>query len=294
MTSTANSPGRLGNQIFRNIITSEIARLNGLKVNEYGMYNQHVGLGIQLYTHGKNEYRSTIEITDDNCLDYLIHHKPARANINTNNHYFQTPEVTRYIYQCLTSEPQKNSIMNTNKYKERYNNNNDLFVHLRLGDAYYLHPNIEYYDEAISKCHDFTNGYISTEPHSYTHPLCQELIRKYKLKPLPTNLDEVNTIMFASTCKNIVLSNGSFSWTMGALGFYSKVIYPELIELWTGDIYVIPEWIEILRPNHRLHARFFDYSDSVGNIVVRKSKQGNNSVDNTVRPSSTKMKMKFH
>ena len=51
--------------------------------------------------------------------------------------------------------------------------------------------------------------------------------------------------MFASTCKNIVLSHGTFSWLIGLLGFYSTIYYQKITRFWQGDIYVFPEWIEI-------------------------------------------------
>ena len=60
------------------------------------------------------------------------------------------------------------------------------------------------------------------------------------------NDNEVNTIMFASTCKNIVLSHGTFSWLIGLLGFYSTIYYQKITRFWQGDIFVFPEWNEIL------------------------------------------------
>jgi hypothetical protein len=51
--------------------------------------------------------------------------------------------------------------------------------------------------------------------------------------------------MFASSCKNVVLSNGTFSWLIGLLGFYSNVYYPKIKTVWHGDIFVFPDWNEI-------------------------------------------------
>jgi len=271
MTTTLHSPGRLGNQIFRNIITSEIAKQNDLKVVEYGMFNQIQRLGIKLYTTGTNIYNDEVKITDDTCMKYIHGEEHVNCNINTCDNYFQTPDTARYVYQYLTTYEQKTHIMENNIYKERYDSNEDLFIHLRLGDAVFLHPNMSYFDEAISKC-VYSTGYLSTE--NYSHPFCQELMKKYKLRPLPSFMDEVHTIMFASTCRNIILCTGTYSWVIGVLGYFSKVIYPEMIEAWTGDIYVIPEWIEILRPNHELHSLFDKYNSTLPmQLTVRKSKK---------------------
>jgi hypothetical protein len=55
--------------------------------------------------------------------------------------------------------------------------------------------------------------------------------------------DEVETIMFASTCKALVLSYGTFSWTIGALGFGADVyIPPKKFSTWVGDIFRMPDW----------------------------------------------------
>jgi hypothetical protein len=73
--------------------------------------------------------------------------------------------------------------------------------------------------------------------------MCIALINKYKLQPVKDT--EVKTIMFGSTCKNIILSNGTFSWMVGLLGFYSKIYYPKIKNSWHGNIFVFPEWKQV-------------------------------------------------
>jgi len=53
--------------------------------------------------------------------------------------------------------------------------------------------------------------------------------------------------MFASTCNNLILSGGTFSWLIGFLAFYSKNIYYPLDNKnkWYGDIFIFPEWTGI-------------------------------------------------
>jgi len=52
--------------------------------------------------------------------------------------------------------------------------------------------------------------------------------------------------MFGSTCNNIVLSGGTFSWLIGFLAIKSEnIYYPELKEKWYGDIFSFLNWKNI-------------------------------------------------
>ena len=51
--------------------------------------------------------------------------------------------------------------------------------------------------------------------------------------------------MFASTCKNVILSSGTFSWLIGLLSYYSNIYYPKIYVKWHGDIFVFSEWTEV-------------------------------------------------
>jgi hypothetical protein len=108
---------------------------------------------------------------------------------------------------------------------------------LRLDDASQYCPPLEYFDNAVSRV-DFSDGYISSD--SINHEICRYLIDKYNLKIFKD--DEVGTIQFASTCKHIVLSGGTFSWMIGLLSFFSKVTFPIQKIVWHGDIFVFDEW----------------------------------------------------
>ena len=131
------------------------------------------------------------------------------------------------------------NVIKNNIFKERYDKNNDLYIHLRLGDVESRFKNIyEYYEKSISKL-KFDNGFISSD--DVNHNICQKLIQKYNLKIL--NYDEIETIMFASTCNHIVLSGGTFSWLIGFLAFFSKnIYYPTITNKWYGDIFVFNHW----------------------------------------------------
>ena len=57
---------------------------------------------------------------------------------------------------------------------------------------------------------------------------------------------EIHTFQFASTCKHIILSHGSFSAVIGYLSFFSDIYYPEYEsnKIWYGDMFSINNWIK--------------------------------------------------
>jgi hypothetical protein len=53
--------------------------------------------------------------------------------------------------------------------------------------------------------------------------------------------------MFGSTCKNIILSGGTFSWLIGFLSpNNSNVFYPDIKKRWYGDIFNFKNWKKII------------------------------------------------
>ena len=88
----------------------------------------------------------------------------------------------------------------------------------------------------------FENGYIASD--SINHDTCKKLIEKYNLKIIDYN--EVETIMFGSTCKNIILTGGTFSYIIGLFGFFSKVYYLKGFDNWyPSELFFIDDWTEI-------------------------------------------------
>jgi len=238
--NTIGSSGRLGNQIIRNVVCSLLAKKYDLQFI-YDYVTPIEELGIELYKDGKNYHYRTIELKDDDFLRYLLHDDMGKTNIYTSNTFFQNQEIADFLRGYFSSEPVKQQIMNKNKYADRYNNNKDVYVHVRLGDAVSYCPSYDYYDKVLQKL-NFTQGYISSD--TIDHEICQKLIANYGLIPM-INKDEVDTIMFASTCKHIVLTNGTFGFFMGIFGWFSTIYYPNLNlrPKYHGDIYGFPDWI---------------------------------------------------
>jgi hypothetical protein len=103
-------------------------------------------------------------------------------------------------------------------------------------------PGIDYYMNAI-KTIKFDNLYISTDENK--HDIIKQIINSYPDAKI-LDYNEILTIQFASTCKNIVLSHGSFSALIGYLSFFSNVNYSEYepSKMWYGDLFSIDSWIK--------------------------------------------------
>lgn len=234
-------PGRLCNHFFRNIFFDFISRKYNIKF-EYGYYEELKKLGIFLYIDGTNKFNDSFLINDDNFMDYVNNKLILDKNFylpDGYGFYAQTRDFVFFMKDYFNTHFNQN-ILNSNYFKDRYNNNNDVFVHLRIGDVPHFTPSFSYYDKCLSNI-NFENGYISSD--TIEDDLCKKLIDKYNLKII--DKDEVETIMFGSTCKSIVLSNGTFSWLIGFLGFYSNIFYPKIKNIWHGDIFVFEEWNEV-------------------------------------------------
>lgn len=241
MNSTVNSQGRLCNHFIRNIFFDYVSRKYNLKF-EYGYYKELKKIGIPLYIDGTNIFNESFTINDDIFMNYINGNLILDKNFDLRNgceFYAQTRDFVFFMKDYFKTYFNEN-ILNTNYFKDRYNNNNDVFVHIRIGDMPSYTPSFSYYDECLSNI-NFDNGYISSD--TIEDNLCKKLIDKYNLKII--DKDEVETIMFGSTCKNIVLSNGTFSWVIGFLGFYSNIFFPKIKKKWHGDIFVFEEWNEI-------------------------------------------------
>lgn len=232
--------GRLGNIFFVNMFLHFMSIRYDLKC--YYKHSQIFNaLGIY-FNKGNKIYKTTCLITDNNFMYVLKHDFSLRSNlIIMDNVWFQKKEFCNILKVYFERDKNQNKIIDKNIYRYRYNNNNDLFVHIRLGDVSEItKQNTNYYDRLLSDL-IYENGYISSD--SINDPFCVELIQKYDLTIV--DWDEVNTIMFASTCNYIILSGGTFSWLIGFLAFYSeKIYYPDIDNKWYGDIFSFTNWIK--------------------------------------------------
>jgi len=242
MTTTTPFNGRLGNQIIRNLATSILAEKHDLRV-EYSSADRIADLGIPLFS-GTRVFPYTVELTDDNYFSmYECPDNSLDRNLDPNNHYFQTNPICRLLYKHLRKDAVQKSVIDKNPFKARYDTNNDLYIHVRLSDVTDFNPGFEYYKKAISLI-SFDHLYISSD--SPIHPIVNQ-IRELVPNNTLLNYDELRVIQFASTCKHVVLSHGSFSAIIGYLAYFSTVYYPEYdpAKIWYGDMFSMDEWFRV-------------------------------------------------
>ena len=210
--------GRLCNQIFRSIAISMLAQKHNLKVQQYPLkYIDSIHkLGIILF-NGTNNYSHTKKLNDNNYLSYL-HTKNINNSFSIDLCYFQTKEISNLIFNYISTTC-KDNIIKCNKFKERYNNNNDIFIHFRLGDVIKIRIKPDYYINIINTI-NYNNIYISSDSLNDKEILkIKEMFKNVHL----IDHNEIDTIHFGSTCKNVILSHGSFSAIIGYMAFYSNV-----------------------------------------------------------------------
>lgn len=223
---TANSS--LCNYIIRNIALSLLAKKYNLKAN-YAYENVlKDNMGLILYS-GSNTYTHTINVNNNNYLDILFSKddKYNNNNFNLNNDYFQSEEITNIIMNYLRDSQQQLSLKSKNPNYNLYKNNNNLFIHIRLGDAKKYNVGLYYYLNAIKNI-EYTNIFIASD--SLDDELIKSIQKIYKNVTL-IKMDPIKTIQFGYVCKNIILSHGTFSAIIGYLSFDSNIYYPEVMPI---------------------------------------------------------------
>ncbi len=233
-TKTTSLRGRLCNQIIRNLCVSLIAKKHNLLVS-YSEYDKITEMGLELFV-GKKFYNETKVLNDDNFF-YILNACECHYNLEPNSNYFQTYEITNYLFNYLNETDVKNKIINKNPFKDRYNNNNDCFIHIRLTDASQHCPSCNYFINVI-KSINFDKIYIASD--DITNNIVKQLLDIFPSIEI-IDYNEVETIQFGSTCKNVILSHGTYSAMIGYLAFYSTIYCRNIdkVHLWHGDIFSI-------------------------------------------------------
>lgn len=233
--------GRLGNKIFRNLYGYLFSKKFGIDLHIDDLPSMKA-LGLDLVS--VQNTINKIPIFDNDCDRYLKQNKLPNKNYRLAK-FCQTPYVSKCLYEYFRNKENKlvQSIIQNNKYKENYGKNNDVFIHVRQGDIINTEHTapLNYFENALSSIH-YEKGYIASD--TLSSQLCQTLIKKYDL--IPIELNEIDTILFASTNKHIILSPGTFSYFIGLFAFFSEtIIYcnPTRIKKWHGDIFQSTNWI---------------------------------------------------
>ena len=178
--------GRFGNHFFRYLAISFIAEKHDLSIiyeNEDSV-KKLKNLGINLF-NGINNYNEIISLIDvdlvlqgeNNNYYSILNTDSFNKNIDPNNLscYCQTKYVSNLIYNYLKKDDIKNSIISMNQFQNRYNNNNDCFIHVRLTDAAIFNPGIDYYTKVLSQI-SYDNIYLASD--DINHVIIKNLIEK--------------------------------------------------------------------------------------------------------------------
>ena len=224
---------------YINMALHFIAIKNNLCV-EYEFYDEFKQIGIELFI-GKNNYNleNPILLSDDNFLELIIG-KPINKNVSLHcNLSCQTIDFISYLRKYFDEEFQKNNIIKNNKFKERYTNNNDVFAHVYIGDKSTIQT-IDYFDKILKEL-VFQKGYILSD--NIDHIICKLLIIKYNL--IIINYNDVDTIMFSSTCKNIILSNDIYSLLIGFMAYDSHIYFPKVMNTLNSNISYFKNYKEV-------------------------------------------------
>lgn len=221
-TKVSEHWGRLCNHIFRFCAVSVVAQKHKLYV-EYNLskYKSIRDLGIILYSSGTKKSGSCKNLTDKTMVKlYNSNEKIGRLD-NCHNQFFQIKPCADLIFEYIRSDESKKSIIDKNPYKDRYNSNNDCYVHVRLHDARAWNPGLSYYFQVLDDL-KFDKLYVSSDQPGDS--VVKEIIKRYNNSEILKKRD-TETIQFASTCKNVILSHGTFSAIIGYFAFFSNVYY---------------------------------------------------------------------
>jgi hypothetical protein len=271
LISSCPTNGRLGNHIIKYISCSIICKKHNLSVdynykNDKKFLNQIEKIGILLF-YGRKQYKRTMKIDDTKWYAFFSLNESVFNVILPRSQYFQNKIITNEIIKYLHDEEIMNHYINNNHYKTRFNNNNDCFIHIRLGDVA-KHLNLDkifkYYKYVLNTI-NVEHIYISSD--SPSHNKIKELLQLYSNSSI-IYYNEVDTIHFGSTCKYVILSHGTFSATIGYLSYYSNVYYYipdykkkvkfENIDLFTDKYSKFGSWIGV-------NISLFDYEIQVNN-----------------------------
>lgn len=145
--------------------------------------------------------------------------------------YCQTLSSPRLVRECLARPPFRSARHQNSPHRERYGTNQDIFVHVRLSDAAEWNPGVEYYVTVLDNIliHEHVSS-IHIASDDLDHITCQTLKEKYNAKHFQG--DGYDTLLFGSTCRYLILSNGSYSNVMACLADdTTSIFYPDVESL---------------------------------------------------------------
>lgn len=242
MFTNNKTPGYLGNKFICNMVVYLLSK----KYNTGSQYEKDEGewpavlggqykydgfpkLGIY-FNNEINDFEKIHLLSDVEVDQYLNHNIQIDRNTNyVVKEYCQRPHTIKHIVNYFSNNENElcKSVISNNKYKCRYEKNNDVFISIRAGDVFTksdrpVVPEQRFYENVIDSLKNkYDNIYLASD--NVEHDFCQNLIKKYKITPYVTN--HIDTVLFGSTCKYVIISSGSFCFLIALLSFFSDKVY---------------------------------------------------------------------
>ena len=226
--------GRLGNKIFQQVAVSLLAEKYDLLAS-YTREKEFAELGIPLWRGSKQLQGRYVKLTNVLLKELLTTRDSSDLSIrlwlDSSDSYFQFPWFSNHLRFLFRGKFER-SLRLANPWRDRISANNDTFVHIRLGDMAEIgtRPAIDFINAVGTP-----RGHVFVSSESNNHVLVRRIVSHFSATLL--DLSAVQTIQFGSTCAHLVLSDGTFSWTIGSMASLSAriVIVPRKNE-WSGNI----------------------------------------------------------
>ena len=219
--------GRLGNHLLIYMMGQYLAEKFDL-VFDQSVWNNELIENFIINKFSGSKVFNDFETVNDNNIIEILNKNNFENGMLLSGGFFQNVEIFKY----------PNLIDHYKKYivPKKIETTADLFVHVRLGDIQNRHSlPYEYYKKSIQKI-KFNSGVISSD--SNDDEIVRTLSQEFNLKII--NESPSYTIRYGSQCKNLVLSEGSFSFLIGLFSNNSNIYFID--NKTSKNIYDINKW----------------------------------------------------
>jgi hypothetical protein len=230
------APGRLGNRLFHTLAVSMLAAKYDL-ATEYQYGDLFARLGLALADGSRRMVAGpAVELDDARWESLMAAPLEPGAPLNARLQigaltYFQTPSFARAARALLQAPRTQRALLAANPWRDRARANDDVFVHVRLGDLDALAPHLTrqpaHFIAAVANVTAGAAGIpgrvfvASDEPG---RPEVRAVADAFGGEVV-LGLDSVATWQFGATCKHLVLSDSTFSWAVATASAVARRVF---------------------------------------------------------------------